>query len=879
MANKRKRYNKGKRVDMRQGGRVALAKGNLPEAEEGIFGNLKNTVQTLKKEKPPMTYSTPVDLTDPRPIPTSDDAPRGGKVVGGPRTPEELKQQEQLGYVAGRTPTTSIPQVQAGNIFPKVQQDLREKVQEQIQTDREDTMTDAQREAAERALQAAQGRGPGGQGGPWWRRAGFNSRQEALTAGYDPDTGQQTATATATETTTGARPGTESPTYANLTEEQQQAARQRVQDAAEGVVPEAAIIPEAVQVDTGVYTEEQLRPWQKGGIGGTVLKNDAGYTAKQIAEGMTTDDPAFANYTMSDVVKLMQEELKLIGQPDPNSPMAADTIKMEDVADVKAETIEMPSQEQVATGVSTKARQQQVGDAAQMEAAQVTEAPVIDAQTGQVSPEAIAEMQNATLTMAAEGVTVDQTQASQALAENVVGTLSPEAKAEAAKVAGTDLPRVLRAKKQLRRSGLTEEQINLIGNDPEALEDELMDYTEEQRGMIAGLPEEALVSTQLNALLEGVENGEIPAFARPAMAAVEQMLAQRGMSASTVGRDALINAMIQSAIPLAQSNAQSIKESVMQQRTIEAQAEQVNAQMRQQTALANADKVFNMDMANFTAEQQTALGNSKFLQTVALTDTSNEQNAVLTNAANMAKLDLAELDANTRLQAQNAQTFLQMDMANLNNRQQAEIISAQQEQQRLLSNQAAENAARNANMASQNQRDQFVASLAQQVEMNNAARNDAMSTFNASQANAAEARRVGIEADINKANAAMVNDINKMNAQMDFNRQQWNAANAQAVEMSNVEWRRKANLANTAAQNEVNARNAQNAFGLSSQAMSFMWQELRDQAEFDFKWADNEATRKTQLLATAIANEGEAASKWSTNLTSITNIIDRVFGG
>ena len=44
------------------------------------------------------------------------------------------------------------------------------------------------------------------------------------------------------------------------------------------------------------------------------------------------------------------------------------------------------------------------------------------------------------------------------------------------------------------------------------------------------------------------------------------------MSASTVGRDALLNAVIQSAIPLAQSNAQAIQQSVSQQRTIEAQA-------------------------------------------------------------------------------------------------------------------------------------------------------------------------------------------------------------------------------------------------------------------------------------------------------------------
>ena len=45
-----------------------------------------------------------------------------------------------------------------------------------------------------------------------------------------------------------------------------------------------------------------------------------------------------------------------------------------------------------------------------------------------------------------------------------------------------------------------------------------MDFSEEQRGIIEGLPEEALVSTQLNSLLEGIEDGEIPTWARPAVA-------------------------------------------------------------------------------------------------------------------------------------------------------------------------------------------------------------------------------------------------------------------------------------------------------------------------------------------------------------------------
>ena len=40
-----------------------------------------------------------------------------------------------------------------------------------------------------------------------------------------------------------------------------------------------------------------------------------------------------------------------------------------------------------------------------------------------------------------------------------------------------------------------------------------------------------------------------------------------------------------------------------------------------------------MDMAQFSADQQTALSNSKFLQTVSLTEASNDQQAAIQNAS------------------------------------------------------------------------------------------------------------------------------------------------------------------------------------------------------------------------------------------------------
>jgi hypothetical protein len=514
--------------------------------------------------------------------------------------------------------------------------------------------------------------------------------------------------------------------------------------------------------------------------------------------------------------------------------------------------------------------------AAQMEAAQITEAPEVTAARAAVSPEALAEAARVERVEPIEAAKVEIIPG--ALTERVIGSLSTEAKAQAAQVAGTTLSRITRAKKQLSNAGVSDEDIAELGNDPEALEARLADFSEAQRGIIAGLPQEALVSNQLDSLLAGIEEGEIPTWAGPAVASVEAMLAQRGLSASTVGRDALFNAIIQSAIPLAQSNAQAIQQSVSQQRSIEAQVELTNAQFRQQTALSNADKVFQLNMAQFSSDQQIALSNSKFLQTVGLTEASMEQQSVMQNAVLMSQANLAEADFYQKAQIQNAQAFLQMDVQNLNNQQQANVLKAQQQQQILLSNQSAQNAARQFNAASENQTQQFMASLSSQVEQFNAQQVNAANQFNVQQQNAAEARRVANQLEINKANAAIVNQTKQFNEQIEFNRVSFNAQNAQAIEQSNIEWRRKANLANTVAQNEANRLNVQNAFSLSSQAQSFLWQELRDQADYDFKWAVSSADRKVNAMIAAASTEGEAAKNWSTNFNNVSSTLDRLFG-
>jgi hypothetical protein len=593
--------------------------------------------------------------------------------------------------------------------------------------------------------------------------------------------------------------------------------QQQIEDAAKGIVPEEAKIPTAEQV---------------------------GY--QRDAEG-----------------KLVLDE---VGNPIPLKEQEA--IEMKPTTKVKGIDADISGiQEDIKTGKVKEAEMPIDITAATYDATQVGEEAKVKAAEGELKDTSLAEAAKVDRVAPIEGAKVEIPTG--ALTERVVGTLSEDAKSEAAQNAGTSLRRITRAKKQLSKAGLSDVEITEIGNDPEALEDKLADFTEEQRGIIEGLPEEALVSTQIDGLLAGIEDGEIPVWARPAVASVESMLAKRGLSASSVGRDALVNTIIQAAMPIAQSNAQAIQSSVAQQKDIEFKESEANTQRKQQTALDNANKVFQMDMAQFSSDQQIALSNSKFLQTVGLTEASNQQQAVIQDALLMSQANLAEADFYQKTQIQNAQAFLTMDMANLNNQQQANVLESQQKQQRMLSNQSADNVAKQFNAVSENDTQRFMTGLAADINKFNSVQSNAMEQFNTNQENLSEARKAQRETDVAKYNAEQANIAERINAQSDFNREQFNTQQANVIEAANINYRRQRNTVNTAAQNQINLQNAMNAFGFSSQAIAFLGQELRDQAAFDVSIFENDENRKANIIATAIANEGKPGEKYGNYLESL----------
>ena len=215
---------------------------------------------------------------------------------------------------------------------------------------------------------------------------------------------------------------------------------------------------------------------------------------------------------------------------------------------------------------------------------------------------------------------------------------------------------------------------------------------------------------------------------------------------------------------------------------------------------------------------------------------------------------------NNRQQAAitNANNYFQMDMANLSNNQQTSLSNLATRQAFLLSDQAASNAASQFNATSTNQVNQFYSGLTSQVAEQNASRGDAMNQFANSESNKIAALNAQNEIAVDAANANRQATINQFNSTLDDARQRFYVDNQRVIDQSNVQWRRALNTANTAATNATNQLNAQNMLDLSNYAVSALWQQWRDEADWVNSASDNELARAH--------NAGLAALERSTEL-------------
>jgi len=369
-------------------------------------------------------------------------------------------------------------------------------------------------------------------------------------------------------------------------------------------------------------------------------------------------------------------------------------------------------------------------------------------------------------------------------------------------------------------------------------------FTEQIDAATATPSEKATVQGQLVGLMEQFDGTTPPAWAAGAVRLANQQMAARGLSASSMAGQAIMQAAMESALPIAQADAATQAQfeaqnlSNRQARAMLA-AEQRAAFIGQefdqefQTRVINASKISDIANMNFTADQQVQLENARAVQTMNLENLSNRQAMVLAEASALANLDMGNLNNRQQTAVQNAQNFLQLDMANLSNEQQTEIFKSQQIINSMLTDQAARNAAMQFNAQSENQANQFYDNL-----------NSTINMFNAEQQNAQE-----------RFNAGQVNAMSQFNAEMKNQREQFNAQNQLVVDQSNAQWRREIATADTAAINRANELNAINTLDISNTAYNNLWQMYSDQMKFAFDASESEAQRLNSIALQQLAND------------------------
>ena len=338
--------------------------------------------------------------------------------------------------------------------------------------------------------------------------------------------------------------------------------------------------------------------------------------------------------------------------------------------------------------------------------------------------------------------------------------------------------------------------------------------------------EAASMRDELKDILGEFDDGKTPTWAAGAMRKANQVLAARGLSASSMAGQAVIQAMMESALPIAQIDTSNKQQMAVLKAEQRAKFLQQEFDQNFETKVRNAAKISEIANMNFTAEQQVILENSRFAQTAALQNLTNEQAVVMAEIAQIASLETQGLSNMQQAQVENAKNLLQVDISNLEAAQQTELLKSTQQANALLTDVASENAAKQFNAASQNQINEFNKSIQTQVKQFNAAQQNSMAQFSAGQENS----------------------IAQFNASMENQRDMFNAQNSLVIAQANAKWRQDTSTINTAAENQANFEFAKMTNGLSMQALDQIWQRERDLMQFAVAQSESALDRATKLL-------------------------------
>jgi hypothetical protein len=324
----------------------------------------------------------------------------------------------------------------------------------------------------------------------------------------------------------------------------------------------------------------------------------------------------------------------------------------------------------------------------------------------------------------------------------------------------------------------------------------------------------ATVAGQLTNLMKDFEGGATPPWAAGAMRTAMQTMAARGLGASSMAGQAIIQATMESAMPIASADAKTQAEFEMKNLSNKQQVAVLAAEQRAvflgqefdqefKARVENASKVHEIANLNFTAEQQVNLEHSRAVNSMNIANLDSKKAVMLGKMSAMSQLDLANLSNRQQAAVQNAKSFLDMEMSNLTREQETAIFKSQSSINSLLTDAAAENLARNTNAKSKQESEQFNSQLAANVEMHSVTQKNAMEQLNTGEANA----------------------LAKFQTQLKEDRLQYEAKNALLIKQADTTYRNDAfkaqmdaDLAANLAQGEVDAAAARAEYAAKANA-------------------------------------------------------------
>tara|TARA_R100000951_G_scaffold105364_1_gene99121 strand:- start:1630 stop:3906 length:2277 start_codon:yes stop_codon:yes gene_type:complete len=359
------------------------------------------------------------------------------------------------------------------------------------------------------------------------------------------------------------------------------------------------------------------------------------------------------------------------------------------------------------------------------------------------------------------------------------------------------------------------------------------------------------VQGQLEGLMKQFDDGT-PAWAAGALRAANATMASRGLAGSSMAGSAILQAAMESALPIAAQDAQTFNQMNMS-----------NLNRRQQVSLSNAAAQQGLALQNLSNEQQVALQNSTNAFSLQTQDLSNMQQTFLSNAQLKAAFQGQNLGNQQQVNLITAARYAEVANMNLNNRQQTALVNNANNLQVDLSNLSNKQQSylANAQLAASLQGKQI--DIQQQTAMQNAARfsEAANITFSANQQeqlhNSELMKTIGL-ANLNTSQATTLQ----------------NAAQIAGMDMQNLNNRQQAAVQqaqNFLSMNMANLTNEQQTAIFKSQQniQSLFTDQAADNASAQFNAANENQTRQ---FFSSLANQTGQFNAAQTNALNQFNI-------